>query len=150
MIEFEIKSRISPLGDRKGQIVYYAYPKTQHRMTTKMLIDRIVRETSLSAGDVSNALVSLSNVVCDALNMGMSVDLGELGSFRPVVPSKMMNTEEEVTVNNALKSPKIVFTPKAAMRNAVNGVKLTIKRVKSDETGSGTEEGEEEERPGGL
>ena len=119
-------------------------------MTTKMLIDRIVRETSLSAGDVSNALVSLSNVVCDALNMGMSVDLGELGSFRPVVPSKMMNTEEEVTVNNALKSPKIVFTPKAAMRNAVNGVKLTIKRVKSDETGSGTEEGEEEERPGGL
>ena len=47
-----------------------------------MVIERIVRETSLSEGDVKNALVSLSNIVCDALKLGMSVDLAELGSFR--------------------------------------------------------------------
>ena len=34
-----------------------------------MVIKRIVRETSLSAGDVSNALISLNNVVCDALKL---------------------------------------------------------------------------------
>ena len=43
-----------------------------------MLIERIVRETSLSEGDVKNALVSLSNVVCEAMTLGMSVDLAEL------------------------------------------------------------------------
>lgn len=116
------------MGERKGQAVYYAQVKSQQKLTNKMLVDCIVRETSLSEGDVKNALVSLSNVVCEALQMGMSVDLAELGSIRLTVPSKMMDTPEEVTVANALKNPKIVFTPKQKMRNAANAVELSIDR----------------------
>ena len=139
MIEFEIKSKIAPLGDRKGQTVYYAYPKSQQKLTNEMVIERIVRETSMSEGDVKNALVSLSNVVCDAMTLGMSVDLAELGSFRLVVPSKMMDSAAEVTVKDALKTPKIVFTPKQKMRDAANAVELSIDRsaVKAS-TGGGT------------
>ena len=129
MIEFTIKSRTLHFGNREGQTVYYAYPKMQQKMTNKMLVDRIVRETSLSAGDVCNALISLSSVVNDALSMGMSVDLADLGSLRLVVPSKMMDSPEEVTVADALKTPKIIFTPKAAMRHAANSVELTIDRT---------------------
>ena len=92
MLEHEIKSKVLTIGNRKGQTVYYAYPKSQSKMDNEMVIERIVRETSLSEGDVRNALISLSNVVCDAMKMGMSVDLAELGSFRLVVPSKMMDT----------------------------------------------------------
>lgn len=149
MIEHEIKSRVITIGNRKGQTVYYAYPKSQQKLTNKMLIDRIVRETSLSEGDVKNALVSLSNVVYDALQQGMSVDLAELGSLRLTVPSKMMNTPEEVTVKDALKTPKITFTPKQKMRDAANAVELSIDKgsVKSS-TGGGTttnpDEGETE------
>ena len=73
MIDHLIKSREITIGNRKGQIVYCAYPKAQSKMDNNMVIERIVRETSLSEGDVRNALVSLSNVVCDALKMGMSV-----------------------------------------------------------------------------
>lgn len=104
-----------------------------------MVIERIVRETSLSEGDVKNALVSLSNIVCDALKLGMSVDLAELGSFRLTVPSKMMDSPEEVTVADALKTPKITFTPKQKMRDAANAVELSIDRssVKAS-TGGGT------------
>lgn len=131
MLEFEVKSRVQPVGERKGQTVYYAQVKTQQKLTNKMLIDRIVRETSLSEGDVKNALVSLSNVVCEALQMGMSVDLAELGNIRLTVPSKMMDTPEEVTVANALKTPKIVFTPKQKMRDAANAVELSVDRPRS-------------------
>ena len=92
MLEHEIKNKVLTIGNRKGQTVYYAYPKSQQKLTNDMVIERIVRETSLSEGDVKNALVSLSNVVCDALKMGMSVDLAELGSLRLVVPSKMMDS----------------------------------------------------------
>ena len=69
----------------------------------------------------------------------MSVDLAELGSFRLTVPSKMMDTPEEVTVADALKTPKITFTPKQKMRDAANSVELSIDRssVKSS-TGGGT------------
>ena len=97
-----------------------------------MVVDRIVRETSLSAGDVSNALISLGAIVRDALELGQSVDLADLGSFRIVVPAKMMDTEAEVTADS-LKAPKIVFTPKAAMRNAAKSVELrVVKKKKGD------------------
>ena len=133
MINYKIKSRTVALGKRKGQTVYYAVPNGQQRMDTKMLVDRIVRETSLSAGDVYNALISLGSVVNDALAMGMSVDLADLGSLRLVVPSKMMDTPEEVTVSKALTTPKIIFTPKTAMREAANSVELSIDRPKEGE-----------------
>ena len=140
MIEFEIKSKVQPIGTRKGQTVYFVQPKSQQYFTNEMLIERIVRETSLSEGDVKNALVSLSNVVCDALTLGMSVDLAELGNLRLSVPSKMMDTPEEVTVKDALKNPKIVFTPKQRMRDAANEVELSIDRPKkaADEEEGGT------------
>ena len=70
MIDYEIKSRVQSVGERKGQTVYYAQPKTNQKMSHKAVVDHIVRETSLSAGDVSNALISLSNVVCEALKLG--------------------------------------------------------------------------------
>ena len=132
MIEFEVKSKTQPIGKRKGQTVYYAQPVSQQHLTNKMVVDRIVRETSLSAGDVSNALISLGAIVRDALELGQSVDLADLGSFRIVVPAKMMDTEAEVTADS-LKTPKIVFTPKAAMRNAAKSVDLrVVKKKKGD------------------
>ena len=140
MLEFEVKSKVQPVGERKGQTVYYAQVKSQQKLTNKMLVERIVRETSLSEGDVKNALISLSNVVCEALQLGMSVDLAELGNLRVSVPSKMMDTEKEVTAKDALKTPKIVFTPKQKMRDAANEVELSIDRPKkaADEEEGGT------------
>lgn len=141
MIDYEIKTRVVTMGNRKGQTVYYAQPKAQQKLTNEMVIERIVRETSLSEGDVKNALISLSNVVCDALKLGMSVDLAELGSLRVSVPSKMMDNEEDVTVATALKTPKIVFTPKKQMREAAKSVELSVDRptvIVGEETEPGT------------
>ena len=151
MMEFDIASRVQTIGNRKGQTVYYAKLKSQSKMDNDMVIERIVRETSLSEGDVRNALISLSNVVCDAMKMGMSVDLAELGSFRLSVSSKMMDTEEEVTVKDALNNPKIIFTPKQRMRDAARDVELSIDRkpvtvipgTGTETPGGGSEDGDE-------
>lgn len=129
MIEFEVKSRKLNIGKRKGQTVYFASPKSNQHLTNKMVVDRIVRETSLSAGDVSNALISLGAIVRDALLLGSSVDLADLGSFRVVVPPKMMDKEIDVTAET-LKSPKIVFTPKMQMRAAAKAVELSVDNPK--------------------
>ena len=129
MIEFEVKSRKLNIGKRKGQTVYFASPKSNQHLTNKMVVDRIVRETSLSAGDVSNALISLGAIVRDALLLGSSVDLAALGSFRVVVPPKMIDKEIDVTAET-LKSPKIVFTPKMQMRAAAKAVELSVDNPK--------------------
>ena len=143
MIEFEVKSRKLNIGKRKGQTVYYASPKAKQHFTNKMVIDRIVRETSLSAGDVSNALISLGAIVRDALLMGSSIDLADLGSFRVIVPPKMIDNEIDVCVET-LKKPKIVFTPKQQMREAAKNVELSVdnpKRKKKEGKKPGGSEG---------
>ena len=147
MIEFEVKSRKLNIGKRKGQTVYYASPKAKQHFTNKMVIDRIVRETSLSAGDVSNALISLGAIVRDALLMGASIDLADLGSFRVIVPPKMIDNEIDVTAET-LKSPKIVFTPKMQMREAAKNVELSVdnpkrKKKKEGKKPGGSEGGNE-------
>lgn len=75
--------------------MYFAQPVSQQHLTNKMVVDRIVRETSLSAGDVSNALISLGAIVRDGLELGQSVDLADLGSFRIIVPAKIYATLRE-------------------------------------------------------
>jgi putative DNA-binding protein len=147
MIEFEVKSRKLNIGKRKGQTIYYASPKAKQHFTNKMVIDRIVRETSLSAGDVSNALISLGAIVRDALLMGSSIDLADLGSFRVIVPPKMIDNEIDVCVET-LKTPKIVFTPKMQMREAAKNVELSVdnpkrKKKKEGKKPGGSEGGNE-------
>jgi len=138
MLEYKIKSKVQSVGEHKGLTVYFAQLKPQHKLSYKALVDCIVRETSLSEDDMRNALISLRNVVCEALRLGASEDLVELGSFRVVVPSKMMNSLEEVTVKGALKTPRIVFTPKQKMRDTANAVELSIDRSTVTKAGTTT------------
>lgn len=145
MIEFEVKSKKQTIGSKKGQIVWYAQPKSVQKLTNKMVVDRIVRETSLSAGDVSNALISLGAIVRDALLMGASVDLADLGSFRVYVPSSMVDKEIDVTAAT-LKTPKIVFTPKMQMRDSAKSVELVVDNPKRrKQQGTQGENGNNEE-----
>lgn len=125
-IEMYVKSRTLTLGDRAGQTAYYATPKQNQHMTNDDLIDHIVQKTSLAKGDVRNAIVSMQEVVKEALQRGSSVDLAELGSLKVVVPSKYMDTPEEVTVSKALKTPKIQFRAKAEMLAAAKSVSVSI------------------------
>lgn len=140
MIEFEVKSKKQTIGSKKGQIVWYAQPKSVQKLTNKMVVDRIVRETSLSAGDVSNALISLGAIVRDALLMGASVDLADLGSFRVYVPSSMVDKEIDVTAAT-LKTPKIVFTPKMQMRDSAKSVELVVDNPKRRKQQQGSQGG---------
>lgn len=115
MIEFEVKSKKQTVGPKKGQTVYYAQAKTNNHMTLEMVCDMIVDETSLSRGDVMNTLITLGRLSCRALKMGFSIDLGDVGSIRIYFPSRMVDNKKEVTAG-ILKTPKIIFTPKAKMR----------------------------------
>ncbi len=125
-IELYIKSRKVSIGNRAGQTLYYGTQKQAQHMTNDDVIEHIVAATSLAKGDVRNALTSLAEVVNEALRDGRSVDLAELGNLRVEVTTKMMDTPEEVTVANAVNTPKIRFTPKAAMMAAAKSVQITV------------------------
>ena len=125
MVEFEVKSKKQTIGKKKGQTVYYAVPKSNQHMTLDALCDMIMDETSLSRGDVMNTLITLGKMACRSLKMGASVDLGDLGSLRVYFPPKMMDNQKDVTAAT-LKTPKIIFTPKAKMREAAHAAEVSV------------------------
>ena len=125
MITFEVKEREVSIGEKKGQTVYYAAPKSQPRFTAKMVEDRVVQATSLGRGDIRNAFTSLAEVVNAALEIGGSVDLADLGTLKVVVNSQQVDDPKNVNVST-LKTPSIRFYPKSGMLNAAKSVKLKV------------------------
>ena len=94
-------------------------------MTLEMVCDMIVDETSLSRGDVMNTLITLGRLSCRALKMGFSIDLDDVGSIRIYFPSRMVDNKKEVTAG-ILKTPKIIFTPKAKMRASAKAADVMV------------------------
>ncbi len=129
-LEFLIRYRKSSLVTNKGETVYYAEPKSTHWTETEEVLDSIVGATSLARGDIKNAITSLAEVLASELSKGRCVDLGELGSFRLEVRSRYESSPEDVTVEDTLKVPRIVFYPKRRMLRKVLKVKMSIDHSK--------------------
>ena len=113
------------VGPKKGQDAYVVEPKLINRFSVDWLIDRIVRETSLSEGDVRNVLITLRNIVVKVVTMGGSLDLGDIFSLRTTIPSKMMEKEEDVCATS-LKRPRIIVTWKDAIRKALGKIEIEV------------------------
>lgn len=126
MIEFEIKRTVMRIGKYKGETMYYASPKTMQKMTLDEVENAIVHSTSLTKGDVRNALASLAEVVNQGLIRGAQVDLGDLGSIKVVVNPIYKQDPKEINVETGLKTPVVRFFPKEQMRLAANKVQLKI------------------------
>ena len=125
-MRFTVKPKKITLGKRQGQTGYQCVPEGNSKLSLQRLIDVVVDETSLGAGDVRNAIITMTKIARRYLMDGISIDLGELGSFRVLVPSKVLSDPLEVTAATALKKPKIVYTPRQDLREAVEGMRLQV------------------------
>ena len=147
MIEFKVTSRKATMGKMKGKTVYIAVPKGQQKLSPEMILERIVRETSLSEGDARNVIITLRNLILECARMGNGLDLGDIFSLRVNVPSKMEENEKDVCAKS-LKPPKLTLTWKESVRKALKELQVDVdnparKKVK------GKEEKEKKEKEGG-
>ena len=143
MIYFKVIEAILKVGPRKGQKGYGAVPKAPNKFSATWLVERIVRETSLSEGDVRNVLITLRNIFIEVIKLGASLDLGDIFSLRVVVPSKQIEKEIDVTATSALKPAKLVLTWKDTIRRALKQLQVEVdnpkrkKEKKKEEGGIG-------------
>ena len=129
MVLFRVIEKILKIGPRKGEKSYCAVPKAPLKFSASWLTNRIVRETSLSEGDVRNVLISLRNVMIEVITLGGSLDLGDIFSFRVNIPSKMEAKEEDVSVHS-LKKPHLVVSWKENVRTALKLIELGVDNPK--------------------
>ena len=134
MIIFKVIESVLSIGPRKGQKAYSAVPKAPNKFSSAWLVERIVRETSLSEGDVRNVLITLRNIFIEVITLGGSLDLGDIFSFSTAIPSKMETKEEDVSANS-LKRPRIIVSWKENVRKALKNIEVEVDNPKRKKAG---------------
>ena len=147
MIEFKVTSRKATMGKMKGKTVYIAVPKGQQKLTPEMVLERIVRETSLSEGDARNVIITLRNLILECARMGTGLDLGDIFSLRVNVPSKMEENEKDVSAKS-LKTPKLTLTWKESVRKALKELQVDVDNPARKKTKDGKGKKKKEENGG--
>jgi len=132
MLIFKVVETIHRIGPKKGQKAYNAVQKAPMKFSVQWLIERIVRETSLSEGDVRNVLITLRNIFIEVITLGGALDLGDIFSFRTVIPSKMEAKEEDVCATS-LKRPRIIVSWKENIRKALKKIEVEVDNPKRKE-----------------
>ena len=129
MVKFKVIERLMKIGPLKGKKGYGAAPKAQEKFSQRWLIQRIVRETSLSEGDVRNVLITLRNIIIEVVTLGGALDLGDIFSLRVSMPSTFIEKEEDVT-SKVLKKPGIIVTWKDNIRQALKNIEVEVDNPK--------------------
>lgn len=141
MLNYQVAPKKMTIGKKKGQTMYHAVPVPAPRLNLTQVEEEIVRRTSLSRGDVRNAVASLAEVVNSSLLSGITVDLGDLGTFKVEANGRMMTTEKEVNAAS-IKTPRIRHYPKHEMRRYAQSVPIAVlRRDGSVASSSGTSGG---------
>lgn len=124
-MKLEIKSKGSKQGTRAGKTLYYAYPTKRDKLSIETLMQRTHERCHLSPTDLEIALRTFAAVVCESLEQGVGVDLGEMGTLMPFVQGKLMNSPEEVTLDS-LQPAKLMMHPKKNIREALGRLTCEI------------------------
>jgi predicted histone-like DNA-binding protein len=99
----------------------YANPVHAGTMVLKRIAKEISARSSLTVGDVENVLYNLLEVLPIFLKIGMSIQLGDFGTFRLTLASEGVNEGEEFTVAK-IKGVRVVFTPGIELKNALKDI----------------------------
>lgn len=116
MLKYKVVEQTARLGKYEGQRVQQAQQVLSGNVTFRQLCERLSKGTTVGQADIRAVLYQLADVVCEYLDLGMSVDCGELGKFRPTYGSRQVPVGEKFRTED-LKSPKITFVPRQKFKD---------------------------------
>jgi predicted histone-like DNA-binding protein len=109
----------------RSQQKLYAAPVNDGTITKSDLAKEIVTVSSLSKGDVSNAIECVTEIIPKYLLMGKSVNLGELGTFRLSFSSEGVDDKADFNVSK-IDNIKVVFTPSTELKKQLHDIHFEL------------------------
>ncbi len=140
MLKYNVVARKNP---QTKQLLYYAQLQPVTAVGLAALADAISKECTVTIHDIKAVLSALEEKVISYLQNGMSVRLGDLGSFRPTLNSRGSSTQEEFKPSN-IRAVKVVFSKSSAMRYGFSLSNPTLQLMRVDEAGEETADDTEE------
>ena len=124
-VTYSVVPRINP-REKNDPPKYYAQAQASGDVNIREMSERIQASCTVTKADVYAVLVSMEDVIIDALKSGEIVRLGDLGTFQIGVSGKGTLTEEEYD-SSLIKKARINFRPGIALSGMLTT--LTYARV---------------------
>ena len=136
MLKYNVVARKNP---QTKELLYYAQLVPVTAVGLSALAAAISNECTVTIHDIKAVLSALEEKVISYLQSGMSVRLGDLGSFHPTVNSRGAATPEEFSSTN-LRGVKVVFSKSSSMRYGFSLKNPNLQLVRNE---NGVEESEQ-------
>ena len=112
-VTYSVVPRINP-REKNDPPKYYAQAQASGDVNIREMSERIQQTCTVTKADVYAVLVSMEDVIIDALKSGEIVRLGDLGTFQIGVSGKGTLTEEEYD-SSLIEKARINFRPGIAL-----------------------------------
>ena len=124
-VTYSVVPRINP-REKNDPPKYYAQAQASGDVNIREMSERIQASCTVTKADVYAVLVSMEDVIIDALKSGEIVRLGDLGTFQIGVSGKGTLTEEEYD-SSLIQKARINFRPGLALSGMLTS--LTYAKV---------------------
>ena len=143
-VTYSVVPRINP-REKNDPPKYYAQAQASGDVNIREMSERIQQTCTVTKADVYAVLVSMEDVIIDALKSGEIVRLGDLGTFQIGVSGKGTLTEEEYD-SSLIEKARINFRPGIALSGILTNLtyakvpKKPVPAKKEEESNEGLEE----------
>ena len=143
-VTYSVVPRINP-REKNDPPKYYAQAQASGDVNIREMSERIQASCTVTKADVYAVLVSMEDVIIDALKSGEIVRLGDLGTFQIGVSGKGTLTEEEYD-SSLIQKARINFRPGIALSGILTNFtyakvpKKPVPAKKEEESNEGLEE----------
>ena len=143
-VTYSVVPRINP-REKNDPPKYYAQAQASGDVNIREMSERIQQTCTVTKADVYAVLVSMEDVIIDALKSGEIVRLGDLGTFQIGVSGKGTLTEEEYD-SSLIQKARINFRPGIALSGILTNLtyakvpKKPVPAKKEEENNEGLEE----------
>lgn len=112
MITYKVGPRKNP---QTGEFLYYGSVVLNSSVDLDTISKEIAAQNTLTPTDVAAVLISLQEFIIMHMRNGQSVRFGYLGSFRPTLTTKGVDSAELFRASH-IKNVRTRFTPGSALR----------------------------------
>ena len=127
-VTYSVVPRINP-REKNDPPKYYAQAQARGDVNIREMAERIQATCTVTKADVYAVLVSLEDVVKDAIQNGEIVRLGDLCTLQVSLSGKGTLTEEDYN-DSFIKKAKIIFRPGTILAGALETLKYSKVAIK--------------------
>ena len=129
-----VKKKTVTLSFKKEKPTAYKLSQVKEQVVTyKTICKNVSANTGIRKGEVEDVLDSLAQQAVQMMEMGHAVQLGTLGTLKPVVTTKCADSKDELSVSDNIVRLKVRFYPGEVFKKLLAGMDIETEADDDDD-----------------